>query len=62
MKDFEDQCSDEKCPCNQPRSYWLQVDPITGNPTAQGACWAYFDGDKPTTGTWIKVVEQKGKI
>jgi hypothetical protein len=35
--------------------YWLQIDPITRNPISLGACWAYYEGDKPTSGLWIKV-------
>jgi hypothetical protein len=41
------------------RSYWLEIDPETGNPKAEhGVCWAVYPADKPTAGTWIQVTEE----
>ncbi len=38
--------------------YWVEVDPATKNPTGR-VCWAYYPGDEPADGTWIKVREVK---
>jgi hypothetical protein len=43
-----------------PRSYWLRIEPETGNPWRPAeACWAYYEVDKPIWGVWIKVTEER---
>jgi uncharacterized protein (DUF2164 family) len=38
--------------------YWIEVDRENKNPTGN-ICWAYYPGDRPIVGTWIKVREVK---
>lgn len=39
-----------------PCEYWMQIDPENGNPLPH-TCWAYYDGDTPVVGHWVKVRE-----
>ena len=58
MTDWNDgvtNCNDPKCSCNLPKGFWVELD-NDGNPI--DVCWAYYDGDKPTVGRWIKVREE----
>ena len=54
---FPIRCDNKECGCNKPRSYWLEIDPQTGNPKGS-VCWAYYGiNDKPIVGNWILVRE-----
>lgn len=54
------QCDDVDCTCNKPRAYWIEVDPVTGNPlSSEHICYAYYPDDKPIEGSWILVRESK---
>lgn len=39
--------------------YWVEIDPKTKNPIGK-PCWAYYSGDRPSEGYWIKVREIEG--
>jgi len=52
---IENKCNNLDCPCNKPRTFWVQIDPDSGNPI--GICWAYYTDDRPIEGNWIKVVD-----
>jgi hypothetical protein len=47
-------CGDPNCGCHV-RRFWIELDDA-GNPTGE-VCWAYFEGDKPLKGNWLKVEE-----
>lgn len=40
----------------KPRKYWIEIDPVTSNPTGE-ICWAYYADDKPLEGNWLLVQE-----
>jgi hypothetical protein len=50
-----DKCSNLDCPCNKPKTFWLELDD-NENPTGKWE-YAYYPDDKPMSGKWIKVVE-----
>jgi hypothetical protein len=58
-KDFKFQDSsnwDDLTDCPKIAEYWVEVDRETKNPTGN-VCWAYYPGDRPSKGYWVKVRE-----